>query len=385
MSGGTVGWRVAAASTWRRVRDVGVGGWVQLERDALLQTAKTALAAALAWALAGALGSELPALASLAAIIILQVTVYQTVTRALQFVVGVVLGLVMALALARLLGVHGWSIGIVIFCSLLLGRALRLGVLVNQVPISALLVLSLGTSYGGRRVVDTVIGAVLGVAVNLLVLPPTYVGAAGRSLRGVAEDLAALCRDVAAAGRAWDHAEARGWLLRAREIDAELRAAGEALDRGEESVRYNPARRAEAEVLARYREALDALGHGTTQVRGFVRTLTDLAERDERWREQALPVLGSLGQLLRAAADATRAFGALQTDEPRQWAADHRLLRASLDQAGRARSEATRHLRELPPGPVQRMLASLVVDAERLLSELDPDEGGHTGAVPRPR
>ena len=385
MAGGRrMRWRAGAERAARRVRGLGIGGWVRVERDSLLQVAKTALAAGLAWALAAdVVGSELPALASLAAIITVQVTVYQTLTRALQYVVAVVLGLLVALAFARLVGVAAWSITLVIFGALVLGRALRLGLQANQVAISALLVVALGEGYAGERVVDTMVGAGVGVLVNLLVLPPTYVDAAGRSLRGVAEDLAALCHDVGASpGGQWGYEEARGWLSRARELDDELREVADALERGEESVRYNP-RRTEAEVLARYGEAQHALEHGVNQVRGFVRTLTELASRDERWHEPADPVLEPLGRLLRAAGEAARAFGALQTEERSRWPAEREALRRALAQAVQAHDDAALRLRELPPGPVQRMLAALIVDAERLLSELDPDEGQHTAALPQ--
>ncbi len=377
-------WQSGVRRALRRVRGLGVREWVRLERDTLLQTAKAALAAGLAWALAQHIvGSGLPALASLAAIITVQVTVYASLTRALQYVVAVVVGLLVALGLARLLGVSAWSITVVIFGALVLGHVLRLGLQAPQVAISALLVVALGEGYGSERVVDTIVGAGVGVLVNLLVLPPTYVEAAGRSLRGVAEDLAQLCHDVGAEpGGRWGYQEARGWLLRAREISDELREVADALEQGEESVRYNPLR-AEVESLARYGEAQRALEHATTQVRGFARTLTELASRDERWHRAADPVLEPLGRLLRSAGDAARAFGALQTDEPRQWSAERTVLRTALAAAGAAHDDAARRLRELPPGPVQRMLASLIVDAERLLSALDPDEGQHTAATPR--
>lgn len=376
--------------TLRRVRGVGVRGWLALERDTLLQVAKTALAATLAWAVAGrVLGSELPAIAALGAIITAQVTVYQTLARASQYVVGVLAGVLVALALARLLGLHAWSVGLVVFGALLAGRALRLGTQANQVAISALLVVSLGTGYAVDRVLDALVGAALGVLVNSLVFPPTSVGAAGQALRRIAEDLAELCREVGARPRgSWGHAEARGWLQQAREIGAELHAAAEALDQAEESTRYNPRRGSGADTLPRYREALAALDHAVTQVRGFVRTLTDLTElgdADRDWRSRSGSVLSALGRLLRAAGDAARAFGALQTDGPERWEEHRRALREALTAASIARDDAGEALRAAQvPERAARLLASLIVDAERLLGELDPDAGAHAGALPAP-
>ena len=84
----------------------------------------------------------------------------------LQRVLGVVVGVLVAYGFARLAGINAWSIALVIFVSLLAGRALRLGQQGSiQVPVSALLVLVLGATTGGYaldRVVDTVIGAAAG-------------------------------------------------------------------------------------------------------------------------------------------------------------------------------------------------------------------------------
>lgn len=379
-------WRAGSERALRRVRAAGLRGWISLERDALLQMAKTALAAMLSWALSTSLlGSSLPALAALAAIIVVQVTVYQTLARALQYVVAVVLGVLVALVLASALGVHAWSIGVGIFGALVVGRALRLGPQANQVAISALLVLSLGGGYGTERMYDALLGAVVGVLVNLLLLPPTYVDAVGRTLRGSAEDLAELCRDVGEElGSHWRYEDAHGWLGRARDIDAELREAGDALDRAEESVRYKPRGRNQAEALARYHEAFRALDHAATQIRGIVRALTDLAEDEGIRRDDAGAVVDAVGDLLQAVRHAVRAFGSLQTDEAHQRPAELQVLRTALEAALEARDTAARRLRTLPAGRVQRLLASTVVDAERLLTELDPDAGQHTGALPAP-
>lgn len=166
----------AVRDGWRRLRSLGVRKWLVLERRTLLQIAKTALAATLAWELAiRLLHSPLPALASLGAILTVQVTVKQTVAFGIQQVIGVTVGVGAAVLLVGLLGVHAWSVGLVILGALVVGNLLRLGKQVNQVAISALLVLALGTAYGGARLVDTLLGAVLGVLVNALLAPPSHV------------------------------------------------------------------------------------------------------------------------------------------------------------------------------------------------------------------
>ena len=127
-----------------------------------LRTAKATLAAVISWELALRLpGSQSPVLAPLTALLVTQVTVVQTITGSFQRVASVTAGVLVALGVADLLGLHWWSIGLVIFVSLALGQVLRLGSHRMEVPISALLVLTLGGTPGiaRTRVLETLIGA----------------------------------------------------------------------------------------------------------------------------------------------------------------------------------------------------------------------------------
>lgn len=125
-----------------------LSGAMRALAPAALHAAKTAVAAALAWFVAAqVLHNNVPVFAPLAALLVVQVTVWESVSRALQRVVGVVIGVLVAYGFARLAGINTWSIAVVIFVSLLAGRLLRLGQQGSiQVPVSALLVLVLGTT-----------------------------------------------------------------------------------------------------------------------------------------------------------------------------------------------------------------------------------------------
>jgi hypothetical protein len=169
----------------------------------LLQAVKTAVASGFSWFVAAnLLGNQIPVFAPLAAVLTVQVTIWQSVSRGLQRVAGVVVGVLVASAFAHVAGIHAWSIAVVIFVSLLLGRAMRLGTQGSiQVPISALLVLVLGATTGGYgldRVVDTAIGAACGILVNLAVFPRIHLSEANARVRSLAEGLGSLVRGVAA-------------------------------------------------------------------------------------------------------------------------------------------------------------------------------------------
>jgi Aromatic acid exporter family member 1 len=361
---------------WRRLRGIGLRRWLTLERETVRQIAKTALAATLSWELAIVLlHSTLPALAALGAILTVQVTVKQTVTFGVQQVVGVTVGVAGALALVGVIGARWWSVALLILLALVVGNLLRLGRQVNQVAISALLVLALGSGYGTVRVVDTLLGAVVGVLVNALVVPPTHVQAAADGIARVAEDLGLLLTDIGTGLRAgWDHKAAQDWLRRARELDAARARAGDAVRRGDESLVYNPLARGEAEAVARLTEAHTALEHVATQVRGMARALADL-----HGDPAARPVLEALADPVEHTGTAVAAFGRLQVTDERT--AGRAELQRAHDAAAAGLEKVSAALAGLPAEQDPRTLVSLYVDAGRLLHEIDPAAGAHTGAV----
>lgn len=362
---------------WRRLRGLGLRQFLRLERDTVRQIAKTALAATLSWELAvRLLDSPIPALAALGAILTVQVNIKQTVTFGVQQVVGVTIGVGAAVGAVGLLGVHTWSVGLVILCALVVGTILRLGKQVNQVAISALLVLALGTGYGGVRIVDTLLGAAIGVLVNMLVAPPTHVQAAAAEVARVGEDLGLLLVDVGRGLRAGrDAGTATGWLHRARELDAARARAGDAVRKGEESLRYNPRARGEAEDVARLTEAQTALEHVATQVRGITRALADLHDGGDPAEREAQV---ALADPLEQAGAAVAAFGRLQVGS-----GSRDELQRAHDAAVSGLTSVSEALRALPGEEDPRTLVSLFVDAGRLLDEIDPRAGSHTGAVPQ--
>jgi hypothetical protein len=393
-----------------RARALGVRETLLIERDVLRRIVKSTAAATLAYLAAEAVGSPRAALASLAAIIVVQVTVRATLARSIQLTVAVTLGLAAATGLGHLLGLHWWSIGLVVLAGLMAGELFRLGPVSAHVAISAMLAMSLGSGYGIERVQDTVIGAAIGVVVNALVSPPSYVSEASRALRGIGEDIGALLGDMGAGfGRRPNRETIERWLRRARELGGDSRAAIATVKQGEESLQFNPLARGELTHLGRLTEARRALDHAISQTRGVTRTMLDLPQPI---RDPDVEIaLGELGGLLGECGRAVAAFGRLQ--ERPESAEDRRVAEASLARArGRlpavalalaAVPSAPQPSVPLPPpgpkpapsapssvppaaaafedGVVGRLLGSVYVDAERLLNEVDISSGAHRQAV----
>ncbi len=363
-----------------RLRTLGVRGALTIEGATLRRLVKSTVAATLAWEVCVLIHSPRPVLASLAAILVVQVTVRTTFSRSIQLTVAVIVGLAASLLLGRFVGLHWWSIGLLVLAGLIVGELLRLGPFSSQVAISGLLALSLGSTYGYQRVIDTAIGAIIGVLTNALIAPPTYVQEASQALRRIGDDLATLLGNIAAGIRARpDRGTVERWLTRGREIGGALRAADEVVSRGEESLQFNHRARAEYERLERIAEARRAFEHTTTQTRGIVRSLLELGDA---LRDPAnAPVVDALSDLLHGAEQQVAAFGRLQ--EHPESSDDREASVRAYDQAISARDRAAAALRETPVAQDEaaRLLASILVDGERLMREVDVRGGAHAAAV----
>jgi hypothetical protein len=251
---------------------------------------------------ANVLHNNLPVFAPLAALLTVQVTVWESVSRALQRVVGVVVGVLVAYGFARLAGINAWSIALVIFVSLLAGRALRLGQQGSiQVPVSALLVLALGATtkgYAVDRVVDTAIGAGFAIVINLVLVPRAHIDQAQAAVSGVAADLGELLAEIAAQLPATPAPSWAAHLERARLLSDQSATAADVVKRTETATRWSPVGRQDRLAGQRLAEALAGLDIAERAARGIARTLAD---EPEGWHLPG-PIGPQLAALLQAVA-----------------------------------------------------------------------------------
>ncbi|MBS2966106.1 hypothetical protein KGA66_23880 [Actinocrinis puniceicyclus] len=379
------GARRPLAPALRALRLHGLEHWMVRERDAFVQTAKAALAAALAWGVASeVLRVRDPVLASVAALVVVQVTLYQSVRRAIQYSAGIVAGMVGALAIGRYLGVNMLTMSLIVVFGLVLGRSLQLGTQVTQVAVTGLLVLAFGSSYGLVRVLDSMVGAAIGVVVNILIAPPTFARTAAKELADLADDLASLCASVARRlpGQ-WSHEQARGWLDRSRELGASARAARKIARQAEESLKYHPRKSVHLDDVHRVDEAATALDHVATQFNSLMRGLSDLTADYAGIPAAHQSVPPELARLLDDAAKALNAFGRLQLPDkasPRVYDELSRLIKSSKPHAREAAQAM--HPDVDAPTMLWSIHGALLDDSRRMLRELDPDDGPHREGIP---
>jgi uncharacterized membrane protein YgaE (UPF0421/DUF939 family) len=258
-----------------------------------------------------------PVLAPLTALLVAQVTLYQTVRSAVRRVVAVVTGVLLAVALAAWVGFTWWSLGLTIVLALAAGYALHLGDTVLEVPISAMLILSVGTTTAAAtgRIIETLVGAGAGLLAGLVFARPR-VQPAAEAFDDLCGKMADLLTQMAAGlrdGSVID--QAPGWLARARSLSGEIRRVDDALRQAEESIRLNPRRARHTQVGTDLRNGLETLEHSAITVRGLARSLADsirLAGDQSPMRDEEIRL--RLSAAVTELAAAMRAYGHLAVE-----------------------------------------------------------------------
>lgn len=250
-------------------------------RIPVLQVLKASVATIAAWLITSwVMPGPLPIFAAIAALLVVQPSVNQSFGKAIERSIGVILGVIVATALSLAFGEHAWVVLVAIVAAMLIAWGLKMTPgTSNQVVISAILVLALGAAspgYSLQRIVETLIGAVIGVVVNVLIVPPVAVAPARRDLALLGGELAAsLDRLASALESPQSPAQVQGLLLEARLMRPMRDAADAAIAEGEESLTLNPRKSAHRTELAEMRALLEKLSPIVTQVIGMTRAFLD--------------------------------------------------------------------------------------------------------------
>ncbi|MFJ2240286.1 aromatic acid exporter family protein [Streptomyces sp. NPDC087859] len=356
-------------------------GFVKRRRDpVVVQTLRSAAAATIAYVIALRLSPEAaPLTAPLTALLVVQVTLYATLTNGVRRVNAVVAGVLVAIAFSLLVGLTWWSLGLLILASLGVGHLVKVNEYVPEVAISAMLVLGVTTvgDTAWARVLETLIGAAVGLGCNLLFAPPVWVDEAGESIEGLARRVRQLMLSMGeeAAGRTpVEHATER--LHEARRLDHDIVEVDAALQQAEDSLRLNP--RVREGLLHRVvlRTGLDTLEICTVVLRVLARTLTDLAKERESERLFARQAGAAVEQLLSEIADAVVSFAVLvTTDVSRSAESAEERLASQLRHAAATRDKLAQLLLE----EVQRdarqwqLHGAVLTEVNRILDELDTE------------
>ncbi|MER5876461.1 hypothetical protein ABT119_11125 [Streptomyces sp. NPDC001910] len=235
-----LGWEVAATADSLRRAFTSAGR----ERDACVQALKAAGAAVAAWAVVGAWwDAPMALMAPWTAVALVQGTVYRSVRTGVQQLALIAAGTFLAAGAAMITGNVMAAMALALPPAALLGIHNRFGDQGVYAPTTVIFALAYGTLSGedmAHRLAETAVGAVIGISVNALLLPPVH-------LRGVEEALSAMAREhssllrMMAAGYAEE--DAARWRGRVAQISASLERLRNARIWNRESYRFNPGQR----------------------------------------------------------------------------------------------------------------------------------------------
>jgi hypothetical protein len=381
--GGVLDW-------WRRALTREVARLRQDGRAGLLWSLRITVAAVASYVVGLLIfpGTQ-PLLAPLTAMLVVQVTPVTLLTSGVDRVVAVVAGVSLAVGFSTVVPLEWWSLGLLIFVSITIGQVLHLRSNLIEVAISGMLVLGVGSlaaeSAAGQRIAETLVGAAVGIAANLLFPPKVPSGDAGRAIDGLADSVSDLLNraadelvELVEAGRDVTPA-ARAWMGDARRITHDIPQVGAALLRAEQSRRLNVRAVGTTDVGPGLRQGMESLEHAAVAIRSMFRAVMD-ATHDAPWRddETARDVLLGLAQTFRELAAGIDAFGQLVRDESEPathlTADDVQRLRDALDGLHEARSRLEEALMSGGPPPLVELHAAVLSTVKRLLREMDLDE-----------
>lgn len=283
----------------------------QSARSPLLQVVKTSVAAIVAWLLSNLLLQQpLPIFAAIAALLVVQPSVNQSLAKGIERSIGVILGVVIAFTAGQIFGNASWVVLTIIVVSLLVAWALKLTPgSSNQIPISAMLVLAIGAQtpeYSVDRILETFIGAVAGLVVNALIVPPVLVAPARGSVARLTVAVAGALEQVAASLRATPTGGSLDLMLAsARQLrPLEAKAASD-LDAATESLTLNPRGGKHRQTIEIDRQRLNRLSILVTRTIGMARAVHD--NFDDSLLDDA--IVGSIARELDRAAHDVRLLG----------------------------------------------------------------------------
>ncbi|GHJ35654.1 aromatic acid exporter family protein [Streptomyces sp. TS71-3] len=367
------------------------------ERDTAVQSCKAAGAAVAAWALTGWwLRAPLAMLAPWTALTLVEATVYRSFRSGLQQLAVIMAGTLWATAAMAATG--GSTLGAMLIAlpvMVLFGSHHQFGTQGLYGATTALFVITDG-AYSpfevGHRLLETLIGAALGIAVNAFVLPPVRLRDVRAQLHRMPFDSAELLHAMAGAlAGEWSASDAAAWHDRARRLARIPDAVAAARRWTAESSRANPGARMRrtgtappaVEHDARWEKIAVHLGTVTRTLDcttgerarltvprpAFLARYAELVER-------AAVLCEAEARLLRAGADPGPPHGPDPGEGSRTEPVPGHPM--ASDRLGRARDEAWRIHDRLAadfaerPGPAAAVPGELLVESTQLLSVLAP-------------
>ena len=252
----------------------------------------------------------------LTALLVMQASAYSTLKMGAVRVGAVLAGVLVATLVSIWIGLTWWSLGAVIAASLILAKVFRLGEQAMEAPISAMLILGVTNPNVAAeiRVLNTLIGAGVGIAFNLIYPPALPTRRASRAVISAAEAAAAPL-DAASRGLAKgpiNREQVQDWLDRVHAGTLRLKSAADTVASLKDSRRLNPRAIGTTDIEPVLASGLRTLESCLLSIRAlFTVLLAELPTEDRPDDPYGEELRAAFAVVLHDAADCIRAFGSL--------------------------------------------------------------------------
>ena len=252
----------------------------------------------------------------LTALLVMQASAFSTLKMGAIRVGAVLAGVLVATLVSIWIGLTWWSLGAVIAASLILAKIFRLGEQAMEAPISAMLILGVTNPNVAAeiRVLNTLIGAGVGVAFNLIYPPALPTRRASRAIIDAADATAAPL-DAASQALATgpiNREQVQDWLDRVHAGGLRLKSATETVASLKDSRRLNPRALGTTDIEPVLASGLRTLESCLLAIRAlFTVLLTELPTEDRPDDPYGEELRAAFAVVLHDAADCIRAFGSL--------------------------------------------------------------------------
>jgi len=326
-----------------------------------LQVIKTALAAGVSYGLALFLSDNpYPIFAPLAAILTIQVTIADSIQKGLYRTLGVIIGVGIGNLIGHFFVISGISILIAILLAFSLSTAFQLNQqIISQVGVSALLVLGYGQEHGYMlgRIVETIVGALTAVIINMVISPPN---ASAALKQGILQLSRRLSDSLYGMEGCSEQEKLSSDLKKARELVQQTEKECENLLLSLNSLHYTPFRQQERRKVEELASILNRMERMTIQVRGIARSLYDL--------RIAKGYCLNFNEVLQATAKCIAIFGELSVSPSPELES---LLAKSLAEARNSQIKNFLEMRRLTLTDFVPEIGGLFTDLVRILDEIE--------------
>ncbi|WP_046096350.1 FUSC family protein [Corynebacterium ulcerans] len=272
-------------------------GWMRL-RSNWIYVIQAGLAAGLSyWVGLHLFGHEQPFFAPMATVIVLSTTGGERFRRSFELVLGVSIGVGLGDVLIALVGSGVWQISVAVALSIVLGTVADKGVLVaNQASFAAVLIATIlppGTSGGTDRMLDALVGGLVGIAVIALI-PDSPLRSGRREIANILGVMVVVQRKVANALRTGDADAIADALVLARGTQGHINQMIAAANMGKETIQASPLLWAQRRRIRSMMRILNPVDNAMRNTRVLARRALVICEDQDEVSDQQIELIETL-------------------------------------------------------------------------------------------